>query len=171
MWRRAEEKHHACLMNRVAPGAGRRCRGRLHDDGGTLSRAEGQDSGKAASTPRLLRSTRREVKGGASRRCAYTGVRAARPITACPWLPWGRPSGGAVRPAGAQVPYLRLGSAADFFFLALLLIIAALVAVLLHGARRPVLVRLRLSADGLDRDLQGSITGIEGDRNARASSS
>jgi hypothetical protein len=64
----------------------------------------------------------------------------------------GRPPGGAVRPAGAQVPRLRAdllaagfpvpGAAADH---------GGARAVLLHRAGRAPVVRLRLPADGVDR--------------------
>ena len=65
-----------------------------------------------------------------------------------------RPPGGAVRPRRAPLLHLRHGAAPqDVIYLAGLLVISALLAVPVHGRRRPPVVRLRLPADGLHRDL------------------
>ena len=100
------------------------------------------------------RSIRAKSRAASSGCASYAVLGAARHLLRAAVDPLGRTPGRAVRPARAQVPHLRPDAlAAGFLFPDLAADHRGAVAVLLHRARRPAVLRLRVPADGVDRDL------------------
>ena len=116
-----------------------------------MTAPETQDGGLYAARQKIYP---REIDGRFQRLRTIAVVGAARHLLRAAVDPVGRAAGGAVRPAGAQVPHLR----ADALAAGLLLPHLAAGdrgagAVLLHRAGRAPVLRLRLPADRVDRDL------------------